>query len=342
VTDDTAAFIAAVNATPPGSALIIPTARACFRITAPLVITKAIGIRGEGWASDSWGMRFGEAGFLAHFHGSVLCSTVTSGVALKIATPAAGLHFADFAVIGTGTGTATGISFGDDRAAQYLNQGTVTNVVAGNFGNGITIFSQNSAYYGLKAEGAAPAGVLPVGAGIYFGTNPAGTPNANHLSGLVVAGGNRVDLYVTGQSNDITGFDLENPAPDDPTSVSLELYNCNECSASTGYIESGAGQNYTGESVLVTGPEGSNNAIGATLTNLHISTTAAFNSLHIGWATHTTVIGGQMGRIVLEPNSCPANLLFDDYSGSTVINRTPNCATFLDETGILSGTATLH
>jgi len=308
VTDDTAAFLAAVNATPLGGALTISTAQTCFRISAPVVITKAISIRGEGWASDSWGMRFGEAGFLAHFHGSVLCSDVSSGTALTL-TPSAGGRFANFAVIGPGKGTSTGVSFG--APGRYLQVSSIDNVVSGNFANPVYIFAQNSTFNGLRVDGAAPAGADLIGTGVYIGSVPSGSSNSNTFTGLVIAGGNHVNLYASGQVNVFNGFDLENPAPNDPTATQIEAWLCNECVFTGGYIESAAGQNYTGENIVVDGPATRSNSIGATFTNMHIS--GGPTSIHLKHAYHTTIHGGQVGRILIDATSGPTNLFAVDY-----------------------------
>lgn len=337
VTDDTAAILGAYSSTPVGGTLLIPLAQAggCFKVTEPIVITKAISVEGAGWSAGSWGMHFGEEGFLSHFSGSVICSTVTSGTAFTVASPAAGLHYSNFAVVGPGSGTSTGVSFGDAAGSQYLNQGTVNNVFSGNFGNPILIFSQNSTYDSLKVDGAAADGSLPDGAGVYMASTDSGTSNANHFSGLVIAGGGHVNLYAQGQSNDFAGLDLENPAPNDPTAVSLYSYNCNECTFSTGYVESAAGQTFTGEDILVDGPATHANSIGATFINMHIS--GGPTSMHIAHATHTTVLGGQMGRVVIDAG--PTNLYTVDMD-SLVDNSVGSHGTgsnILTEGGVWAG-----
>lgn len=303
VTDDTAAIMAAYNAVPEGGVLRIPAAAKCFRVT-QLVFTRDVSIEGEGYSVDSWGMHFGEGGFVQHFHGSVLCSTVTSGKAVVFRTGASGLELTRFAVVGPGSGTSTGVAFGDDDAGQYWQQNTVLNVTVGNFANPVLVYGQNNVFDALKVDGAAPKGARPEGVGVYLAATAGGTSNANHFAGLVIAGGNHVNLYAQGQSNDFSGLDLENPAPNDPTAVSLYSYNCNECTFTSGYIESAGGQTYTGEAILVDGPSTRANSIGATFINQHIS--GGPTSIHIARAYHTTVLGGQMGRVVVDAS--PTNL----------------------------------
>jgi len=135
--DATAAIVQAVTDTPVGGTLFFPAGNYRF---SSVTVNKSIWLRGAGWIAkrDSVG-GFGDVnyGTIANFGGTVLRTTAATGSAITCTvTETDMLHATDFLLIGPGSGSAIGITYGGTLHA--LTEGRFDVGVA-NLATGVSI-----------------------------------------------------------------------------------------------------------------------------------------------------------------------------------------------------------
>ena len=165
VTDSTAAVQAIITANP-GRVLNLPAG--VYQITS-LTLTKGQHLKGAGY--QDWRDRttwFGYAAWLnnANFHGTVIRSTATTGVAITIADTEVGTgSLSDFILIGPGSGTSTGIQIGGTVVTGSVVHPVWRNIKVGNFATGVLMQWVNEGeLYGLTIHGCTTA--LNLGANV--------------------------------------------------------------------------------------------------------------------------------------------------------------------------------
>jgi hypothetical protein len=155
-TDSTAAIQAIIDANP-GKRLYLP--EGFYKISA-LTLSKGQHLRGA-WQSDPRDLTsvFNSAGWAtnANFTGTVLRSTLTTGVAITLLdTKVNSGGISDLTIIGPGTGTSTGISAGSSTMSVVNMQ--VNNVKVGNFYLGVTLRNVNEgSFHDLMIRGCLNA-----------------------------------------------------------------------------------------------------------------------------------------------------------------------------------------
>lgn len=200
-TDDTTAIQDAVTAAcvKPGTEVLFPAVPAgdCYKfssITVPCVER----LIGQGWSSDQDGIpSFTSSGFLTHIHGSVLCSTIRTGVAVDL----------EGATI---TGGANGAQVSDLFVAGPGSNGTALS---------ITSCTQSGTTPYAATCTVADASTVPVGTPIYI----AGNSIANYNGFFFVTAQTSTTFSYLLNNNNVTGLGTGTGGTVTPTSVGVSI-----------------------------------------------------------------------------------------------------------------------
>lgn len=143
VADDTAALQAAINAGVAAcGTVLIPSGVYTF---STLTVAGPVSIRGTGSKMSAAGSYSSNvASWLALAAGTVLVSTATAGKAISTTASMRGLYFADFALIGPGSGTSIGFAVGHPNAGAACIRTRIDRVTVANFSVGVYLGLNNS------------------------------------------------------------------------------------------------------------------------------------------------------------------------------------------------------
>lgn len=132
LTDITTALQSLHDLAPVGSTIILPPRQG---VISSLTLTKDLVWQGSDWNVTSYGYPFGASGWATRIQGSVLRSTITSGVAINVnLSSISHVTLRDLAIVGPGSGTTIGIQYGGITAAYGSKWG---NVAVANFATGM-------------------------------------------------------------------------------------------------------------------------------------------------------------------------------------------------------------
>ncbi len=150
--DDQPAFVAALAAAGTGGTVFVPKGN--YRLDSTLTLGAAQTIQGCGFYinrdADNSGFGNSAYGTQSNFVGAILRSTVTSGNAiLHVNTSVhSGGRIQDLALIGPGSGTATGIYMGQDTPTiRAVLKAQYRNVLIANFATGLAGYHVNEASF---------------------------------------------------------------------------------------------------------------------------------------------------------------------------------------------------
>jgi hypothetical protein len=219
--------------------------------------------------------------------------------------------------LSTGTGgtiqsTSAGLSIGDLSASAYTTGVSSYHVGVGNFGIGWSFYTQNGRFFHPATNGNA-----------YDGYYSEVNSNENVFTGITAAGGQHINIdWPNGAGSDLfNGGDLETTILNDTTSSEIYTASANSVQFDNLYLEEFNTNTYTGDCIYI---DTGNNAISATLINVHVSCgTGADSSLRNAGA-NTTVIGGQYGTILQDTQAAGARQL--NLLGAGYVTLTNNGA----------------
>lgn len=195
---------------------------------------------------------------------------------------------AQFSGLGTGTGgtiqpESVGLSIGDRIQNKYNSNYHLAQVLVGNFGTGVSVYTQNSQVESLRINGDFTDGLFSEGDSNAFVSHSLEISGNHHIN---------LDWASANQSSVFEAVDLENPKQNDATAIEANFVDCNNCYLN-GYIENTTNA-FTGDGTVITGNSNANLFV---IDSVHSSLgSAQISTIHVKAVADNTTIRNTLGN----------------------------------------------